>query len=418
MSVQKFDGYRSAVGCFLCLFVNLGIGFTFGIFLPYLVEATHSTLDACSLVLSIANIVAFLVSFAVPSVIKKLGCKGTLYMSVLIGVIYLLLAAFATNIWMLYLHGVFGGLFMAFGTATPISIMVSKWFIKKRASILGMVIGGGAFGSAVMQYIAGFFCSNYSMRTAYLILVAILVIVPLLANTLLIRDPDKLGQKPLGWEENVNVKDSGTEELPGVSLAQAQKSASFWILMFSIVLYGALIASFQVFATTFWRATGMDGGTASSWLSVWSIVGCVATILFGQIANRWGNKAFVTGIFCCYAIGLAFASVFASSHAIPLLLAMVLFGGIGYPLNTSMHSTICTEAFGPKDYSKIVAWLGAALFAGRAVASPLFTTVLNLVGGNYTMLYVIFTVLCVAAFVLVLISLAVSPYRKYLASRS
>jgi MFS family permease len=413
MKNEKFHGYSSAAGCFICVFCNLGIASTVGVFLPYLAAAIGSSVGACAQAVTVATVAAFATSFFVPKITGKFGGKGTLYLALLLIIPYLMVPAFATHIWMVMAYGLFGGLFLCLGTTVTNSIIISKWFIKKRSSILGIVLGGGAFGAAVFQYLAGLFCELWGIKVSYLILLACGTVLPGLANMLLIKDPDKLGQKPLGWEETMGEKTAGSAktELPGVTFAAAQKSMSFWLCLIAIICSGPLITGFQTFATSYWRSFGMEGGAASTWVSIWSAIGCIAVIALGQIANKWGNKVFITIINVCYIIGMIFAILWPTNQTTSYTILAVLFVGFSYPLTTSVPATLCTESFGPKEYSKIISWFSAALYLGKAFASPMISAIVTATG-SYVNAFIILAVLSAVSLVLIIISIVTSPYQK------
>lgn len=416
METKKFSGYKTAVGCFICIFCNLGITSTIGVFLPYMATATGSTVPVLSWAVSIATVAAFIVSFFLPKLTGKIGGKGTLYLSTLLMIPYLLNSAFATQgkAWMIYFHGFFGGVILALGTSAVNSIIISKWFIEKRSSLLGIVLGGGGFGTAVFQFLSGIFVNRWGMRTSYLIFLAIGLVVPSLANSLLIKDPDKVGQKPLGWEKAVDEnKGSAQAELPGIKFNDAQRSLSFWLCLIAIICCGPLITGFQTFAPTYWRSFGMNGGTAATWSSIWAAIGCVAVILLGQVANKWGNKIFITIINICYIIGMIFTIMWPVNKTTVVIIFSVLFLGFAYPLTTSVPATLCTESFGPKEYSKILAWFSAALYLGKAIASPLVSAIVSSTG-SYVSAFTILTVMGGVSLVLILTSIIVSPYQKLL----
>ena len=127
-------------------------------------------------------------------------------------------------------------------------------------------------------------------RETYILLGVIGFAIALIANLLFIRDPQKLGQKPLGWEDAA-VEHEKAEHVTetGVTAKAAMKTPSFWLLFVGIILAGFLITGFQSFAPAFWQENGMDAVQSSSYLSLYSLIGCVGVMIGGVVADKMGK---------------------------------------------------------------------------------------------------------------------------------
>lgn len=76
----------------------------------------------------------------------------------------------------------------------------------------------------------------------YTILSIFIIVIGLFAVIYLIKDPKKLGQKPLGWEKAEDLQKQATEgaaSAAGVEYKSALKTPAFWVLvaalLFSVV---------------------------------------------------------------------------------------------------------------------------------------------------------------------------------------
>lgn len=415
-SESKFKGGMVALGCFIIVFVNLGLASTIGITIPYLIEATGGTLSQVSLTITVATICSFIASFLIPKVIGKFGVKGTLYLCLLLLIPYMLFSGFANAIWMLYIHGMFGGFFLCWGTNATASIMISKWYIEKRSTMLGIVLGGGAFGAAVFQMLAGVLCEKYNVTICYIVILVIGLVVPGLANMLLLKEPEQVGQKPLGWEK-AEADSGSSKELLGLTFEEAKASPLFWLCLLAILLTGPLITGFQSFASSYWRSYGMDPGAASTYVSIFSAIGCVAVIVLGRVANRYGNKIYMTIICVSYIIGMIFASLWPTNMSTAYLAGAIIFCGISYPLTNAVPSTIATETFGPREYTKIISWMSAMLYLGKAVASPLISTIVAKAAGGFVTAFIVLMIMCAISLVIILGVITASPYQKMLKAK-
>ena len=62
--------------------------------------------------------------------------------------------------------------------------------------------------------------------------------IGMLAVIFLIREPEKMGQKPLGWDKADEAAANVVQELPGVTRQEAIKTASFWFFAAALLLGG------------------------------------------------------------------------------------------------------------------------------------------------------------------------------------
>ena len=249
---ERFSGYRVLIGCFLVMFVHLGMLSSLGIFIPRMVPDLNETLGRVSLMTSFATIVAFVMSFITPKLLHKFSARVLLGVASVLCGIHFIMYGMAQNVYVLWAGASLGGVVLGCGTNAVIGTIISSWFIRKRSAIIGYVFGGAALGGAAVQFLGGRMIHAVGWRETYILLGVIGFAIALIANLLFIRDPQKLGQKPLGWEDAA-VEHEKAEHVTetGVTAKAAMKTPSFWLLFVGIILAGFLITGFQSFAPAF-----------------------------------------------------------------------------------------------------------------------------------------------------------------------
>lgn len=81
-------------------------------------------------------------------------------------------------------------------------MVISNWFVKGRARLISIVMAGALFGAAAFQFAAGQVFVAVGVSRLYLYFGILQLVVLLFCPLFLIQDStEKLGQKPLGWEE-------------------------------------------------------------------------------------------------------------------------------------------------------------------------------------------------------------------------
>jgi MFS family permease len=243
---------------------------------------------------------------------------------------------------------------------TPLTAIVSNWFIKRRGLAFG-ILSAGFGGSLVFASVAQFLISSFGWQTAYIIIgISSIVIIMPLCGLLLHNRPEDRGTLPDGVQsslhesQNLGAPESGAD-LKGKwaattwTLSRTIKAYQFWLLfIIAFCLLGLaeqIAITHQVF---FFRDVGYTPMRAASIYSAFGV-------------------AFVVGNMCSFfSDRLGRARVFVPSCLVSALAVVLLF--------------LIKDASHP--------WMGFtfALFFGLGIgaAAPVFfTTVADLFQGRY-----------------------------------
>ena len=139
-------------------------------------------------------------------------------------------------IWQLYL---FFGVIAAIGHSAgfvPLTSTITRWFVRRRGLMTGLVVSGIGIGTIIMPPIATRLILNYGWRTSYTIIGITALVVIIIAAQFLRRDPGQIEQLPYGTSE---VKqDSLISEARGFSLREAIHTRQFWMLCALVLSHG------------------------------------------------------------------------------------------------------------------------------------------------------------------------------------
>lgn len=231
----RFSGYVVAAGCALTLFLNIGCLGCFGVFLPRIVQTEGYQFGAVLLMSTFATVSAFLMNtFGLSKVVAKFGPKITLLVGSLGLSVMMVIFGASTSIYMIYFGGIIGGISMSLSMQAPVAMLIANWFVEKRASVTSITFTGMSFGAAALIFLAGQLLANYNWRTVYFILAAIQAVLVVVVNVVLIKDsPEKIGQKPLGYDKEMTS--TGASAAAGKSGGPAKdvpylKTAAFIVL--------------------------------------------------------------------------------------------------------------------------------------------------------------------------------------------
>jgi len=206
---------------------------------------------------------------------------------VFLGLGFFLMSRIST-IWQLYLvFGVIIGIGMC-GLWIPMISTISRWFVKRRVMMTGIVLSGASLGMIIVPPLATWLITIYGWRTSYTIVGLVAMIVIISATQFVKRDPAQIGQLPDG--EN-GVK-AASLDLPtrSLSLREAIHTRQFWLLC---AVFGCLwFSAMPIWVHIVIHAIdlGIPAISASNILVIMGGAGIAGRILIGSVTDRIGKK--------------------------------------------------------------------------------------------------------------------------------
>ena len=417
MKQDKFFGYKAAIGAFLVIFVNLGAASTLGVFLPSMSEYTGwsvATLGYNGTFNTIGNV---LLSLICVKALSKLGPRKLMFISIIGIFLNFQLYTFATSgqdtlsLVLIYLAGLAASFAIVFGTHAVCTYVISSWFVEKREKIIGMVLSGASFGAAAWVFAAGQMFKYMDYRSCYRILSFVILAIGLLAVIFLIREPEKMGQKPLGYEKVSENDKVDTSALPGVTRKDAIKTASFWFFALALLLGGMEGSAWLVYSPTWWTMNGQTATQAANWNAIYTVIAGLVMLGVGAAFKKLGPTVFSIATSVAFSVCMVLLVVYGSTPTTTIMILTVVFGALAYPLSASIPSIVGQSVFGPKEFGAISATLMTGVYLGQALYAPVMNIFLSsssgFVGG--------WKFLCgtgIVTMVLLVLSIATSPMKK------
>jgi len=408
-----FYGWIIAASCFILLSFGMGAITVFGLFLPEIIKTTGATVTVIVLIPTIGCVVAFLANyFLIGKIIQKFGAKWSLLIFGLGLSIQLLIFSVATEIWQLYVAGALAGIGTGFIIASS-SIILTRWFKEKRETVIGVVFSGICFGGVVLLPLAGRFIASFGWQNATLYLSIILMVIQVVIGGFFIKEsPEKMGLKPYGYKEK--EFEGATQKVYGVEAAKARKSSSYWLLLIGSVCIGFTIPGFTTYAASYWGSQGMSAIDTSTYMGIFALVGGIGILLSGFITQKFGTKFFVMYTTISFIIGI-FISLISIQTAMVIL--SVILVGLANPLYYNTPSLTTIDAFGNKDYDKLIGPFQGACLLGAAGTYIISAFIVDLTG-SYVPAYVLYCILAIVGLVLIFCGLKVAPVKKMMSSDS
>ena len=416
-SEKKFFGYKAAVGAFLVMFVNLGACTTLGIFLTSLYEYSGWDLGMVGYIGTVNTIGNVVLSIVAVKALSKLGARTTMLISVLACAIHVHLYTFATpgaNISSLvfyYLAGFMASFSITFGTHAVCSSVIADWFVEKREQISGVVFSGAGFGAAIWVFAAGQLFKVVDFKGCYRILSIFILAIGLFSVICLIKDPKKLGQKPLGWDKASTDSTGESVEVPGVSKSEALRSPAFWVLAAALLFVCMSGSAYMSYAPSWWQTNGLDATAAANWNAIYLVISGAVLLAVGKVFAKTGPKAFTVIVCAAFVAAMACMVALNGHPATLILVGCVVFAALAYPLNASIPGLIGQSVFGGRDFAAISATLMTGVYIGQALTAPVMNAFLATEGGMGAA-WIFFGATALVGMVLIIISISISPMKK------
>ena len=225
-----------------------GQSHTFSPFIPVISKDLQISSTSITTAYMIATLFAAFLLPKVGKLVDKFGPRIVLiYTVILLGIGCLIFGA-ASNFLML---AVAFGFLRFFGQGTLMlgsANITTQWFDKKRGFALGLMGLGFALSMGIHPPISDFLITNYGWRYAWVIIglsTWVLMLPPLIF--LAIDKPEDVNEKPDGIKiEAINEK----TKIFGLSLNEALKEKSFYILSFSFFSISTLVTALHFFQVT------------------------------------------------------------------------------------------------------------------------------------------------------------------------
>ena len=277
----------------------------------------------------------------------------------LLGLCYLLMSQ-VTALWQFQItYVIVGGIGISTLTV-PVMVTTSRWFIKKRGLMIGIVQSGNGIGGFIFPPLAGWLILTYGWRSAYATLGIITFIGILLAGFFLRRDPLDIGQWPDGEsiETVLEVKQlKPSFEAVGISLHKALNMKQFWVIAGLFSCFGFCRQAFPTHLAAHVQDLGFS---LSDWANVLAVLigsSMFSRIGMGRVADIVGNRPAFILSFAATALSLILGLV--TKNLWGLYLFAFVFG-FGWGNQAVLRFALTSEVFGLASLGLVMGALGFA----------------------------------------------------------
>ena len=382
-----FYGYAVTAAGFAIWFVGWGTFVpAFGVFMkPLLADFNWSRADA-ALAYSLSTLVRACLSIAIGWLTDKTGPRRvmTIFGSFL-GISYLLLSR-VNGLWQFQLaYGLIGGI----GASTltvPVMATISRWFVKKRGLMIGIVQAGMGVGGFIFPPFVGWLILSYGWRLSYVVLGLITLMVMVAGGLFLRRDPRDMGLLPDG-EQVTTRSTGGPSPVPQKEarrpLWEIMKTGQFWIIAGIYASFGFCRSGFTVHIAAHVQDLGfslIDGANILAVITGTSIFGRVG---MGRVADKIGNRTVFMISFGVTALSLFLGLV---ARDLWVLYVFAFFFGFGWGNQAVLRFALTSEVFGVASLGLMMGIFAVAESVAATFAAYFAGYIFDVLG-NYNLVF-------------------------------
>jgi predicted MFS family arabinose efflux permease len=386
---------------FITLLGAAGFRSTPGVLIVPLQDEFGWSRATISFAISINLLLYGLMSPFAASLMSRFGVRRVAITALLIISSGIMLTTVMTAAWQLVL---IWGVIVGLGTGSMTSVLgatvVSRWFVERRATVLGVLTAAGATGQLAFLPLLAWITDRYDWRfVSVVVAISALSVVPLIF--IFMREyPADMGLTRYG--ETVGVAGSPPPRGPSPikatinTLRTASTNVDFMLLAGTFFICGAstngLIGTHLIPAAV---DHGMTEVRAASLLALVGIFDVIGTTLSGWLTDRWDARKLLFAYYGLRGLSLMFLTTALERQNAGLIL-FIVFYGLDWVATVPPTVTLTTKAFGNTTGPVVYGWIFAAHQIGAASAAFAAGAIRSSFG-DYFAAFVIAGALCLAA---------------------
>ncbi len=393
---RYFYGYNIVAAGFIMQGICYGAMFTYGLFFKEFQEEFGWSRAMISGASSLSFLIGGALGIPAGRLNDRMGPKSlTVTTSILFSLGYLLLSGLRTP-WQLYL---LYGLFVAvgFGAFDVITLStVSRWFLRRRGMMSGIVKMGTGAGQLLMPLFAATLITAYGWRSTYMIIGLIFIVILVSVSLVMRHDPHDMGLLPDDDPYEPSARRSGLRDL-GMPLKAAVRTKQFWAINLAEFCSFFCLLTIVVHIVPHAIDKGLTPGTAAGVISAIGGMSIVGRLVLGTANDRIGGKRSL--IICFIILFCSFIWLQIAERAWMLFLFAVVYGFAHGGLFTVVSPTVA-ELFGTGSHGVL---FGIVLFSGNigGAISPILAGRIFDVTGSYRIIFLMLAMMAAIGFVLV-----------------
>lgn len=399
---RLFYGWYIVASIFFMVFVSAGFRQSYGLFIPSWIDEFDVSVSTISFVSAGGWVINGIAQPIVGRLSDQYGARVVMIWSTLILGISTIGMAFATGIWVLaFFYGIFGSFAVAGAQFTPVTPLISRWFIKKRGMALSFLTSGGSAGAMLIVPLSAFLMAMTNWRWSLFALAAVILLLAMPLVFLVVRnDPKEIGVFPDGEQDSDGFKNNQRSMQEGPLAVSrwpdSYRSAPMWQLTLSYIVCGVTTAIISVHFVQYAKTEGIDETSAAIAFGLLSFMNLMGVLFLGFVSDKVKRKNALAVIYAFRGIGFLSLLIFPSSYGIWVF---SVIAGSSWLASVPQTSALAAEVYGIRNAGTITGMLSMVHMIAGAVAVAAAGLNFDIVG-TYDLTWLSSFVLLIAAAVI------------------
>jgi MFS family permease len=387
-----FYGWVIVATTFLIALVTVGGRSAFGVFVVPMSEEFGWSRSTVSLAAALGFLVNGLSQPFLGRLFDTLGGRKVILASLVVfGVTTTLLALTSHIMFLIAVFGIIMSVAWSGTSLTTTSALLSRWFQRKRATVLSLGTAGASAGGLLLVPLAMYVLQRADWRMTWVVLGAMVLVVALpLAFFFLRDDPVDLGllpdgDRPTADGRQVNPAHAAPGPLETGTWRTALRSWPFWQLTGSYCVCGFTTAILTTHFIPYAIDRGYTPSTAATAMGVMNGLNVVGVIAMGVLADRCGRKNLLALVYA--GRGGAYALLLLAPDPWGLW-GFAAIAGFSYWATAPLTTSLTADVYGLKTLGTLSGLTFLVHQVGGA-ASIQFAGLMRDIAGSYTLPFTI-----------------------------
>jgi MFS family permease len=308
---------------------------SFAIFLRSYAQEFHAGRAAISLALTIHNCVAAFLAVWIGRLSDRFGPRRVILPGLgILGLVLLSAQEIGSKVWQLYIFYAMLGAVSNTTTSVPYSVIVSRWFNRRRGLALGLTQVGLGLGAIVMPALVHLLIARYGWRSAFAISGGAVWIIAMPMIALFLKE----APLPEG-----SLVDSASGQIKGLDWDDIRKARIFWLMITSFVLVGASVQACVIHIAALLSDRGAPAALATLAVSVVGLAMLAGRAGTGYFLDRYFGPRVALVLFAMAALGMA---LLATGVTGKLALLSVFMVGLAFGAELDIIAYLISRYFG------------------------------------------------------------------------
>ncbi len=345
-----------------------GVWFSYAVFFVAMLEAFDWSRGGAAMAFSVGNVMQAASSPLVGMLTDRWGPRVVVVGG--LGAIAVGLAAcsLVQTLWhLVVLFGVIVGLGVGLAGQVSHAALLSRWFVKRRGTMIGFAFAGMGLGVKVMGPLSQALMSRLGWRYAFVALGGITALYALTVLLTLRNRPEDVGLQPYGADELTVQPEAAPSGEASWTVREALRTRQFWALGLAQVLIPLGVFPVSVHQVAYLTDLGFSRVLAAGVLGYMGVMSSCGRLLFGALSDRLGRFGGVTLSVIFSQLGiLALLMLDGTTVMWPLYLYAVCFG-LGYGARGPIISAIAADRFPGRSFATIFGFISIGHGLGGAL---------------------------------------------------